>query len=96
MSLVVACALAGQRRRAEVLLDTLKGRAATGYVQASVLGPAHAALGDLEDGMAFLERGAEEHDPSMMMLKTFPMYDAFRGHPRYPALLRAVGWREAG
>ncbi len=93
MSLVVACTLAGQVRRAETLLETLKARAATGYVQASLLGLAHAALGDGEAGMAFLERAVEEHDPSMMMLRTFPMYDAFREHPRYPALLRAAGWR---
>jgi TolB-like protein/DNA-binding SARP family transcriptional activator/Tfp pilus assembly protein PilF len=93
-SLVVACALAGQVRRAETLLETLKSRAATGYVQASLLGMAHAALGDIEAGMTLLERGVEEHDPSMMMLKIFPMYDPFREHPRFPALLRAAGWRE--
>lgn len=94
MSLVVACATAGQVRRAEQLLESLKARAAAGYVQASVLGLAHAASGDLDSGMALLERAVEEHDPSMMMLKTFPMFRAFRDHPRYRALLHSAGWRD--
>ena len=93
-SLVVACAAAGQRRRAETLLATLTSRAATGYVQASVLGLAHAALGDVEAGMSFLERALDEHDPSMMMLRTFPMFAVFRRHARYRALLRLAGWRD--
>jgi len=94
MSLVVACATAGQVRRAEQLLEALKARAASGHVQASVLGLAHAALGDVDSGMALLERAVEEHDPSMMMLKTFPMFRPFRDHPRYRALLHSAGWRD--
>lgn len=93
-SLVVACALAGQRRRAETLLDTLKRRAASSHVQASVLGLAHAALGDLDAGMRALEQAVEEHDPSMMMLRNFPMFSPFRRHPRFRALLRQAGWRD--
>jgi TolB-like protein len=93
-SLVIACALAGQRRRAETLLATLTARATTGYVQASVLGLAHAALGSLDEGMAFLERAVEEHDPSMMMLRTFPMFAVFRRHPGFRHLLHTAGWRD--
>jgi serine/threonine-protein kinase len=94
MSLVTACAVAGQIRRAETLLESLKARAATGYVQSSVLGLAHAALGDVETGMSLMERAVEEHDPSMMMLKAFPMFDVFRSHPRFRILLHASGWRD--
>jgi len=90
-SLIIACGLAGQARRADTLLGTLMERGATGYVQPGVLALAHAALGDLEAGMAFLERSVEQRDPSMMMLRTFPMFDSFRGHSRFPPLLRAVG-----
>jgi hypothetical protein len=94
MSLVVACVLADQRRRAETLLTTLTSRASTSYVQASVLGLAHAALGDVDAGMAFLEQAVQAHDPSMMMLRTFPMFAPFRGHARFRALLRLAGWRD--
>jgi len=94
LNLITACATAGQMRRGETLLETLKARAAIGYVQSSVLGLAHAALGDLEAGMSLLERAVEEHDPSMMMLKTFPMFAAFRSHPRFRALLHSAGWRD--
>lgn len=94
MSLIVASAHAGQRRRAETLMDTLQARAAIGYVQASVLAQAHAALGDREAGMICLEQAVEEHDPSMMMLRNFPMFDPFRAHPRFWTLLRAAGWRD--
>lgn len=93
-NLVIACAAAGQRRRAETLMETLKARASAGYVQASVLGLAHAALGDVDTGMSFLERAIEERDPSMMMLRTFPMFAVFRRHPRFRALLRLAGWRD--
>lgn len=94
MSLVVATAAAGQVSRARTLLDTLVARAAGGYVQASVLAQAHAALGEVETGFQCLERAAEERDPSLMMLRTFPMFAAFRHHPRYPSLLRQVGWKD--
>jgi serine/threonine-protein kinase len=94
MSLVTACAVAGQVRRAETLLESLKARAATGYVQSSVLGLAHAALGDVETGMSLMERALQEHDPSMMMLKAFPMFDVFRSHPRFRMLLHSAGWRD--
>jgi hypothetical protein len=94
MSLVTACAVAGQVRRAETLLESLKARAATGYVQSSVLGLAHAALGDVETGMSLMERALQEHDPSMMMLKAFPMFDVFRPHPRFRTLLHSAGWRD--
>jgi serine/threonine-protein kinase len=93
-SLIVACALAGQRRRAESLLATLTSRAAASHVQSSVLGIAHAALGDVDRGMSFLGRAVDEQDPSMMMLKWFPMFDPFRDHPRYRALLHRAGWRD--
>ncbi len=93
-SLIVACVTAGQRRRAETLHDTLKRRAASGYVQASVLGIAHAALGDLDAGMRALEQAVEEHDPSMMMLRNFPTFATFRQHPRFRPLLRQAGWRD--
>lgn len=93
-SLVIASALAGQRRRAETLLATLESRAATSYVQSSQLGLARAALGDLDGGMAHLERAVDEHDPSMMMVRTFPMFAPFRAHPRFRALLRTAGWRD--
>ncbi len=93
-SLVTASALAGQRRRAETLLATLESRAATSYVQSSLLGLARAALGDLDAGMAHLERAVDEHDPSMMMVRTFPMFAPFRQHPRFRVLLRLAGWRD--
>ncbi len=94
MSLVVACATAGQTRRAESLLDALTARAAAGHVQASVLAQAHAALGDIDTGMAFLERAVEEHDPSMMMLRAFPMFTPFHQHPGFRSLLHLAGWRD--
>lgn len=94
MSLIVACAAAGQVRRAETLLETLKARAATNYVQPSVFAQAHAALGDLDAGMSFLERAIEEHDPSTMMIKFFPMFAVFRRHPGFRALLHRAGWRD--
>ncbi|MGE3616709.1 MAG: BTAD domain-containing putative transcriptional regulator [Gemmatimonadales bacterium] len=94
MSMVVACAAAGQARRAEAMLEALTARAATEYVQASVLGQAHAALGDLDTGMALLGRALDEHDPSMMMVRMFPAFAAFRPHPRFRDLLRRAGWRD--
>lgn len=94
LSLVTACALAGQRRRAETLLATLLARAATDWVQSSVLGLAHASLGDIDAGMGLLERAVDEHDPSMMMVRSFPMFVPFHSHPRFRPLLRVAGWRD--
>ncbi|MFP5354861.1 MAG: hypothetical protein ACLGIK_06850 [Gemmatimonadota bacterium] len=75
-------------------METLRARAATGYVQVSLLGLAHAALGDLNAGMRYLELAVDERDPSMMMVRNFPMFAPFRSHPRFRALLRQAGWRD--
>lgn len=93
-NLIVACAASGQSRRGARLLDALEERARVGYVQGSVLGIARTALGDLDEGMHALERAVDEHDPSLMMLRHFPMFAPFRGHPGFRALLRRAGWRD--
>ena len=93
-NLVVASVLAGQRRRAETLVESLMARAATGYVQGSMLALAHAALGDHDAAMTFLERAVEDHDPSTMMIRTFPMFRVLHAHPRFRDVLRMAGWRD--
>ena len=82
------------RRRAETLLATLETRAATSYVQSSRLGPAHAALGDVDAGMFHRERAVDEHNSSTMMARAFSMFAPFRRHTRIRTLLRTAGWRD--
>ena len=63
-------------------------------MQYSILGLAHAALDDIETGMRFLEQTVEAHEPSMMMLRSFRMFEPFHKHPDFRSLLRLAGWRD--
>ena len=91
-NLIAACAAAGQRKRARVMFAGLQARAEQSFVQPSVLALAHAALGELDEAMHHLARALDMCDPTMMMLRHFPMYDPMRRHPAFPALLRRAGF----
>ena len=42
--------------------------------------------------METLEAGVEQHEPMAVYTQCEPLYDPIRNHPRYPALLRKIGF----
>ena len=53
-----------------------------------------AVIGETEQAMTWLERAYEERDPLLINVKAEPRLDPLRSDPRFPDLLRRVGFPE--
>lgn len=51
----------------------------------------YAALGMHNEAIELIERRIEEHDRSIIFLKTYPQLESLRSDPRYSKLLITVG-----
>jgi serine/threonine-protein kinase len=83
-------ALGGEPARAREVLARLTELARARYVPSTAFALIHLGLGEHEQAMEWLEKGIVRHDPPLASLKVHPNYDCLRGHPRFPALLRAL------
>ena len=90
-ALAHACATAGKRDRAQSILRELISAAAHEYVSACAIASIHAALGDKERALDWLEKAREERDAALYRLKMDPRFDSLRPYPRFQALLRQIG-----
>lgn len=83
--------LAGNEKAARAALDDATRRMQTGYVPSSALALLHLGLGDDDAVFDGLEKGLAEHDALMVWIAFMPAFDRLHGHPRFEALLRALG-----
>jgi TolB-like protein/DNA-binding winged helix-turn-helix (wHTH) protein/Tfp pilus assembly protein PilF len=88
-NLARAYVAAGERREAAGLLDDLKRRSSPLHSYASEIAVMYAALGDADQAMAWLERGAEERFNPGVLVR--PGFDPLRSDPRFADLMRRVG-----
>jgi tetratricopeptide (TPR) repeat protein len=77
----------GEREPAKRILAELQQRAKTGFVELSVLGAVHAALGEMSEARALLARGIGEHEAAWQFAKS-PAWAALRSDPAGLAMLR--------
>ncbi len=83
----------GNREEAERRYAVMKARAATGYVQPTMLAIAATGCGRLEEGLALLRRAVEEHDGVVAtLLKSMTEFEPLRPLPGYHDLLQWMGW----
>jgi eukaryotic-like serine/threonine-protein kinase len=78
----------GKRAEATSILANVAGRAG---VSAYLVAQVHAALGDGSRAIEWLERAYQAHDPSLLMVKVDPVFEALHGDPRFYDLVRRVG-----
>ncbi|HYL64232.1 MAG TPA: winged helix-turn-helix domain-containing protein [Candidatus Methylomirabilis sp.] len=86
-ALAHAYALAGRTSEARVILTELKQEIAGRYIPAPMLARIHLGLGEPELALDCLEQGLAERSYWMVFLKTDPVYDPLRAHPRFLGLL---------
>lgn len=86
-----AYARAGRPADAARIVAELRGRGRDGYVPPAVYVQAFMGIGDREGALDALERACEEHSNIVRFLKTHPLFDPIRGHPRFAALAQRVG-----
>ena len=86
-ALAQAYALAGRTGEARVILGELQQQIAGRYVPAPMVARIHLGLGEPELALDCLETGLLERSYWMVFLKTDPVYDSIRAHPRFRHLL---------
>jgi TolB-like protein/DNA-binding winged helix-turn-helix (wHTH) protein/Tfp pilus assembly protein PilF len=88
-NLARAFAISGNRNEAAQLLATLKKRSSDTYSNASEIAVVYAALGDVDQALAWLDKGYRERFNPGVLLR--PGFDALRGDRRFQDLERRVG-----
>jgi eukaryotic-like serine/threonine-protein kinase len=90
-ALAVACALANDRARAQMLFEQLQQDAQHEYVPPYYLACVAAQLGAFDQAFGYLERAYQERSGWVPWLKLDPMADVLRYDARYSDLMRRVG-----
>jgi eukaryotic-like serine/threonine-protein kinase len=86
-----AYALAGNRREAEKILQTLADRAKKSYVSPFDLALIHVALGEKDKAFALLDKAVGERSTFLVYIKWEPRLDPLRSDPRFQDLLKRIG-----
>ena len=89
-----AYALAGQKSKAQAMLNVLIKRAQREYIDPYMIALVHTTLGDHEAAFEWLGKAYEARSPWMGWLKAEPKFDPLRSDPRFGTLLRQVGLPE--
>ena len=86
--LAYALAASGDQAGARALLAEVEERGRTEYVPAFEVARVHAALGDRDAALRWLERAAEERAHSIAFLTVDPAFAGLRSDSRFEALVR--------
>ena len=90
-TLVSIYAAWGKPDKALAVYRELEARSVKEYVQAGMLAPAAAAVGEMDQAIAFAQRAITEKDPIFVMLaRTWPAYDPLRKDSRFIEIVRRL------
>src|SRR5262249_55540799 len=92
-SLAHCCAVTGKTGEAEALLGKLTEVSARQYVSPLNLGLIHAALGQKEKALEWLNRAYEIHDGWMIYITVDPRWQSMRTDPGFIEIVRRIGLR---
>lgn len=90
-ALAHAYATAKEHAAAREILDSLKVRSKERYISSYEIALIHAALGETESAVDWLERAQTERSGWLPYLNCEPRLDGFRGHPRFKQLVQKLG-----
>ena len=85
-----AYAIAGQRKDALMVLDTLSEQSKRLYVPSDVVASVYVGLGDKNRAFDYLEKAYEERAGWMTFLKVDPIWDPIRADARFIQLLKKM------
>jgi serine/threonine protein kinase/Tfp pilus assembly protein PilF len=83
-------AVSGQNDKAQKILDDLMKRAKKEYIPPFYFAKIHNGLGNKERALDWLDKAYEEHDISLVPIKTDETFDNLRSEPRFIALLEKM------
>jgi hypothetical protein len=84
-------AAAGNPAKTREILATLKADVNHRHVAPESFAVLHAALGEKDQALAWLERAYQDRSNYIVSLKTVPSVDSLRADPRFADLLRRAG-----
>jgi eukaryotic-like serine/threonine-protein kinase len=84
-------AKSGNKKEASMLLSQLLQNPQHQYVDPAMIACIYIALGETDQGFAWLEKGYTSAKSGLTTLKVGPMWDPVRSDPRFIALARRVG-----
>jgi serine/threonine-protein kinase len=90
-SLVHCHAVSGNREQARQGLAELHAQTAQRYVSPHNFAIVHLGLGELDEGMRYLEQSFAEHSGQLFLLAVEPRLDVVREDPRFRALAKKNG-----
>jgi TolB-like protein/DNA-binding winged helix-turn-helix (wHTH) protein/Tfp pilus assembly protein PilF len=92
----VASALAASGRKEEarqrLASEVKRAQQENTYLRPGEMAEVYANLGDTTEAIRWLERGYQEHDSYLAVMKIWPRYDRLRGDPRFQELLRRINF----
>ena len=83
-------ALSGDTASARRILAELTARALDSYVPSTCFARVHSGLGEVERALDWLEKGCEQRELPMAMLKVHPVYDPLRDEPRFQEVVERM------
>jgi tetratricopeptide (TPR) repeat protein len=93
--LAMVYADAGDKARAQHILEEFKEKARREYVTPIALAWAYMAVGDLDGAFASMDKMYEQRNPELIFLNAHVIHDRLRGDPRFRELMRKIGFTEA-
>jgi TolB-like protein/Flp pilus assembly protein TadD/class 3 adenylate cyclase len=90
-SIGYTAALAGDELKAQAVLEELKALSNEHYVPPVNVALVLNALGKKDEALASLEKGCEDRDVRLTLLKVDPRWDSLRSDPRFIAILKRIG-----
>ena len=81
----------GRSAQAQTELTKIEQFGWTTQQKLPALLPVYASLGRRDQCIALLQQAADQHSNAVTSMKVDPMYDPFRGDPRFQDVLRRVG-----
>jgi Flp pilus assembly protein TadD len=94
-SLGYACAVSGDRAKAEEILQELEELAKQRYVSPANRAAVYLGLGDNEKALDWLEKAYDDRVPIFWWINGDLLYDGVRGMPRFKALVQKVNTTKA-
>src|SRR5436853_230153 len=89
-SLGYACAVSGDRAKAEQILRELEDLAKQRYVSPANRASVYLGLGENEKALDWLEKAYDDRDPILWWINGDQLYDSVRHAPRFEALFQKV------
>lgn len=91
-ALGLAYAAAGRKTSAQGILRILAKLEGKRYVLPYNVAKIYAAAANREKAFHWLEKSYEESSPDLIELNSEPVFDGLRDDPRFPDLMRRIGW----